>query len=120
MEAVYFFNLQNGNWQQQDGDTTKPGINPVSGTGDFGRSVALAGNFAVIGKPYAPNGGAAAVYLVSPTSVTQKATLTASEPQPDNEQLGEKDSSAQQWRRFPDASWSAHQGGTAAWLCIRG
>ncbi len=80
-EAAYFFNLNNGNWQQQ-GD-------PVTGTGDFGRSVALTAAYAVIGSPATPSGGAAAVYYVSAGSVSLWTTLTpsdtASYPQPDQQ-----------------------------------
>jgi hypothetical protein len=88
-EAAYFFGLLNGNWELKSRQ---------KGSGDFGRTVALAGNFgtvhfgqsstandfAVIG---APLGDEASVYRVTSVSVSPWTTLKATEPQ-SGEQFG--------------------------------
>jgi hypothetical protein len=88
-EAAYFYSLSNGNWGLKSRQ---------SGSGDFGRTVALAGNFgtvhfgqsstsgdfAVIGAPLSD---LASVYRVTSVSVSHWTTLTATEPQA-GEQFG--------------------------------
>ena len=88
-EAAYFYNVLNGNWVLKSRQ---------SASGDFGRTVALAGNFgtvhfgqssrandfAVIGAPLEDR---AFAYRVTEISVSLWSTLTATEPQ-DGERFG--------------------------------
>ena len=77
-DAVYFFERINENW----GQVPQQSGGKQSGSGDFGRSVALAGNFAVVGAPYSDSVSVFQVTTTSgTTSVTSWDTLAASVPQ---------------------------------------
>ena len=111
-EAVHFFSRQTdvGAWRE--------GV-VQSGTGDFGRSVALAGNFgvahfsqadtgndiAVIGAPLAGTGGEVKVYRFSfkQVDLSNVVTLNASEAQAD-EQFGAAVAAISQPRMVGDAT----------------
>lgn len=78
--SAYVFVREGGSWSQQAKLTASDGA-----SGDtFGTSVAISGNFALIGSPNDDNGaitnqGSAYVYVRSGTSWTQQAKLTASD-----------------------------------------
>ena len=78
--VVYIYTLSGGSWSQQ---TVLHDPNPANGD-NFGTSLALSGNTALVGDPNKTVGpesaGAAYVYTGSGASWTQQAQLSASDP----------------------------------------